>query len=237
MKKFIAAFGSLWLGPIASIVIGLAVLVFHNPPTGEEPPRFDYVGAIGPGCLIFGVLWLLLYATDQDRRDAGRSAPVRVPYEGGDVALLQDEIAARVKEAADFKAALERKNEELRLLRASLNRSDLKAVNEGIAAFFLSAEFLAIRIQAGKETPDKALTQLMEAADELLVAACLQKGMPRPGERLSELPAGSCTVINKLDAPTPEQKGLLVEVRNSWVGFMSGDQLIIISPSRVSVYV
>ena len=240
MKKFLSVCGSVWLGPIGSIVAGLAILVMRDPSPRRADASFDYLGALGPACLIFGILWLLLYATDQDGRKLSRSAvvpPERLAYEGADVSLLQAEVAARVKEAADFKVALQRKNEELRHLRASLNRADLKAVNEGVAAFLLAAEFLAKRIEAGKETPAQALPQLMGAVDELLEAAQLKKGLPQPGDRLAELPAQSCTVFAKLEAPTSGQKGQIVEVRNSWVGFMSGEQLVIVSPSRVSVYV
>ena len=93
------------------------------------------------------------------------------------------------------------------------------------------------RAASGKEAAAKVLPQIAEAADELIVAAQLEKGRPNPGDRLADLPPNSCTIFNRIPAPTPEQKGQLVEVRNCWVGFRSDAQLVIVNPSRVSVYV
>lgn len=242
MNKIRSVLGSLWFWSVAPALAGLAFLIIRDRPLTQGVPVFDVMDGGAFTLLIFGSLWLLFYAIEYDALQSGRGRPAGLPTLGGspegqDVVRLNEEVAARIKEVADFKAALERKSEELRNLRASLNRADLKAVNEGIAAFLLSAEFLAMRIAAGKAAPDSALPELMTAVDDLLEAAQLQKGLPKPGDRLADLPPQSCTVFLKIDAPTPDKKGQLAEVRNSWVGFMSGNQLVIVSPSRVSVYV
>lgn len=246
MKKLIELVGSLWWGPVVSVIMALAILIFRDPPRHDHVAGFDFVGAFAYGLLIAGVLWLLLYATDVDRRkereECARRPSVAKPPEVSapadlSIARLQQDLALRVKEAADFKAAIERKNAELDALRAKLNRKDLVAVNEAIAALYQSVEFLCDRAATGKESPDKVLPQIAEAAEELLAAAQLEKGLPKPGERLADLPPNSCTIFNRIPAPTPEQKGHLVEVRNCWVGFRSDAQLVIVNPSRVSVYV
>jgi hypothetical protein len=242
MSKIRIAFGSLWFWTVAPAVLGLAFLVIRNRPLGAAGNAFDFMDGVAFTMLNFGSLWLLFYSVEYDAVRAGKVASAGLPgagaaSEGEDVDRLRAEVSARVREAADFKAALARKDEELKQTRASLNRADLKSINEGIAAFLLSAEFLAMRISAGKAAPDSALPELMAAVDDLLQAAQLTKGMPKPGERLADQPPQSCTIFSKIDAPTPDKKGQLAEVRNSWVGFMSGGQLVIVSPSRVSVYV
>lgn len=246
MKKLIDVICSRQWGSVFSILVGLCILVLRDAPKKEVAAAFDYVGALSYFLLIFGGLLLVLYATSTDR--AQSVAPVasgkRVASEEKSelrpdeaLARLQQELSARVKEATDFKAAIERKNAELDSMRAKLNRKDLAGVNEAVAALFQSVEFLCERAASGKEAADKVLPQIAEAADELIVAAQLEKGRPNPGERLADLPPNSCTIFNRIPAPTPEQKGLLVEVRNSWVGFRSDAQLVIVNPSRVSVYV
>jgi hypothetical protein len=246
MKKIIDAICSRQWGSVLSVVIGLCILVFRDAPRQGVGAPFDYVGALSFFLLIFGVLLLVMYATGSER---GRQAEVVVapkvavsaekpesPAEG-ETTKLRQELEARVREAADFKVAIERKNSELDSLRSKLNRKDLAAVNEAVAALYQSVEFLCERAASGKEPADKVLPQIAEAAEELLVAAQLEKGLPKPGDRLADLPPNSCTIFNRIPAPTPEQKGLLVEARNSWVGFRSDAQLVIVNPSRVSVYV
>ena len=246
MKKLIDVICSRQWGSVFSILVGLCILVLRDAPKKEVAADFDYVGALSYFLLIFGGLLLVLYATASDR--AQPAAPVasgkRVASEEKSesrpddaVARLQQELSARVKEAADFKAAIERKNAELDSMRAKLNRKDLAGVNEAVAALFQSVEFLCERAASGKESPDKVLPQVAEAAEELLMAAQLEKGLPKPGDRLADLPPNSCTIFNRIAAPTPEQKGLIVEARNSWVGFRSDAQLVIVNPSRVSVYI
>lgn len=249
MKKLIDVICSRQWGSVISILVGLGILVLRDAPRKEVAASFDYVGALSYFLLIFGGLLLVLYATASDRaQPAAHAAPAtsgkRVaseeksePCPDDSVARLQQELSARVKEAADFKAAIERKNAELDSMRAKLNRKDLAGVNEAVASLFQSVEFLCERAASGKEPADKVLPQIAEAADELIAAAQLEKGRPNPGERLADLPPNSCTIFNRIPAPTPEQKGLLVEVRNSWVGFRSDAQLVIVNPSRVSVYV
>lgn len=242
MKSLRSRICSLWWGPIVCFAAFLFILVSQDAHPRGNTRTFDWLTFGEPFFGIAGLLWLMLYAAEHERAAEAQpqkvdSSSILIPYEEPDVVLLKEEVASRVKEAADFKTALERKNEEIRGLRSSLNRADLKAVNEGVAAFLLAAEFLTQRIHAGKESPENALPQLMEATDELLAAAGLKKGLPKPGDRLADLPAGSCTVFDKIPSPTPELKGTLVDIRNSWVGFMSGEQLVILSPSRVSVYV
>jgi Skp family chaperone for outer membrane proteins len=250
MKKLIDIICSRQWGSVFSILVGLSILVLRDAPKKEVAAAFDYVGALSYFLLIFGGLLLVLYATASDRAQpaAAPAAPAasgkRVaseekpePRPDDAVARLQQELSARVKEAADFKAAIERKNAELDSMRAKLNRKDLAGVNEAVAALFQSVEFLCERAASGKEAADKVLPQIAEAADELIVAAQLEKGRPNPGDRLADLPPNSCTIFNRIPSDKPEQKGLLVEVRNSWVGFRSDAQLVIINPSRVSVYV
>lgn len=246
MNKLIELIRSLWWGPIVSVIAALAILVFRDPPHHESGDAFDYIGAFAFGLLIAGILWLMLYATDIERRQdleekarrtsSAKFTAVTAPAELS-VTRIEQDLALRVKEASDFKAAIERKNAELDALRSKLNRKDLVAVNEAIAALYQSVEFLCERAATGKESSEKVLPQIAEAADELIVAAQLEKGRPNPGDRLADLPPNSCTIFNRIPAPTPEQKGQLVEVRNCWVGFRSDAQLVIVNPSRVSVYV
>jgi Skp family chaperone for outer membrane proteins len=245
MKELVDIICSRQWGAVFSVITGLLILVMRDEPkTGAG--AFDYVAALSYFLLIFGGLLLVLYVTASDRGPGGAAlasgksetaADMSEPAGDAVVARLRQELSARVKEAADFKAAIERKNAELDSMRAKLNRKDLAGVNEAVAALFQSVEFLCERAASGKETADKVLPQIAEAADELIVAAKLEKGRPSPGDRLADLPPNSCTIFDRVPAPTPEQKGLLVEVRSSWVGFRSDAQLVIVNPSRVSVYV
>jgi hypothetical protein len=148
-----------------------------------------------------------------------------------EVQELRRALEVRVQEAADFKKAIE--NE---ALRAGQNRSDLKEVNEAIAGLLQSVEFFKQRLAAEKDTLDNLLPQVEEAIDDVLERAKLVKGLPAVGQRLADQPVDSCTIFNRLPAPTPEQKGQIVEVRNSWVGFRVDQRLIIVSPSRIAVY-
>lgn len=241
MKKLFHVISSRQWRSVISILAGLCVLVLL-----DDPKKQVVAAGVSYFLLILGGLDLVFYAADSlSAKPSGHAASGKQVASGEKsetlpdeaLARLQQELSARVKEAADFKVAIERKNAELDSLRAKLNRKDLAGVNEAVAALFQSVEFLCERAASGKEPADKVLPQVAEAADELIVAAQLEKGRPNPGDRLSDLPPNSCTIFNRIPAPTPEQKGLLVEVRNSWVGFRSDAQLVIVNPSRVSVYV
>ena len=148
MNKLIELIRSLWWGPIVSVIAALAILVFRDPPHHESGDAFDYIGAFAFGLLIAGILWLMLYATDIERRQdleekarrtsSAKFTAVTAPAELS-VTRIEQDLALRVKEASDFKAAIERKNAELDALRSKLNRKDLVAVNEAIAALYQSA--------------------------------------------------------------------------------------------------
>jgi len=150
---------------------------------------------------------------------------------------LQQELEARKREASDFKKAIETKNREIETLRASLNRTDLKEYHEGIANLLQSVEFFKQRLALGKEAPEAFLPQVEEGILEVLERTKLIKGIPEVGQRLADQPTNSCTIFNRIPAPTPEQKGIIAEVRNSWVGFQVESRLEVVNPSRVAVYV
>jgi soluble cytochrome b562 len=150
---------------------------------------------------------------------------------------LQQELEARKREATDFKKAIETKNREIETLRASLNRADLKEYHEGIANLLQSVEFFKQRLALGKEAPEAFLPQVEEGILEVLDRTKLIKGIPEVGQRLADQPTNSCTIFNRIPAPTPEQKGIIAEVRNSWVGFQVESRLEVVNPSRVAVYV
>lgn len=150
---------------------------------------------------------------------------------------LKAELHMRHEEAIQFKLALENKNSEIDLLRSGINRSDLQSVNEAIATFNESFEFSLSRVQSSQVDAATALSEIFKSVDELFTAASLIKVRPKEGALLIDQPPGSITIFSKVPAPSPDLKGRLKEVRNSWVGFTSNDKTIIISPSRVSVYV
>lgn len=154
-----------------------------------------------------------------------------------EVQELRQALEARAKEAVDFKNAIEKKNREIETLRAGQNRSDLKEVNEAIAGLLQSVEFFKQRLAAQKDTLENLLPQVEEAIGDVFERAKLLKGLPEVGQRLADQPVDSCTIFNRVPAPTPELKGQIVEVRNSWVGFKVDQRLVIVSPSRIAVYV
>ena len=154
-----------------------------------------------------------------------------------EVQELRQALEARAKEAVDFKNAIEKKNHEIETLRAGQNRSDLKEVNEAIAGLLQSVEFFKQRLAAQKDTLDNLLPQVEEAIGDVFERAKLLKGLPEVGQRLADQPVDSCTIFNRVPAPTPEQKGQICEVRNSWVGFKVDQRLVIVSPSRIAVYI
>lgn len=154
-----------------------------------------------------------------------------------EVQELRQALEARAKEAVDFKNAIEKKNHEIEILRAGQNRSDLKEVNEAIAGLLQSVEFFKQRLAAQKDTLENLLPQVEEAIGDVFERAKLLKGLPEVGQRLADQPVDSCTIFNRVPAPTPEQKGQICEVRNSWVGFKVDQRLVIVSPSRIAVYV
>lgn len=154
-----------------------------------------------------------------------------------EVQELRQALEARAKEAVDFKNAIEKKNREIETLRAGQNRSDLREVNEAIAGLLQSVEFFKQRLAAQKDTLDNLLPQVEEAIGDVFERAKLLRGLPEVGQRLADQPVDSCTIFNRVPAPTPEQKGQICEVRNSWVGFKVDQRLVIVSPSRIAVYV
>ena len=150
---------------------------------------------------------------------------------------LKAEIQMRHQEAVHFKLALENKNAEIDLLRSGINRSDLQSVNEAIATFNESFEFSLSRAQSSQVDDATAMSEISKSVDELFTAASLIKVRPKEGDLLIDQTPGSITIFSKVPAPSIDLKGRLKEVRNSWVGFTSNDKTIIISQSRVSVYV
>ena len=149
MSKLRALAVSLWFWTVAPAVIGLGFLVVRSRPLEGARSTFDALDGCAFAMLIFGTLWLIFYSVEYDAYRSGKAARL-APSEGDtgavseDVARLNAEVAARIKEVADFKAALERKNEEIRGLRSTLNRADLKAVNEGIAEFLFLLFFTEV---------------------------------------------------------------------------------------------
>jgi hypothetical protein len=150
---------------------------------------------------------------------------------------LKAELQMRHQEAVQFKLALENKNAEIDLLRSGINRSDLQSVNEAIATFNESFEFSLSRAQSSQVDDATAMSEISKSVDELFTAASLIKVRPKEGDLLIDQTPGSITIFSKVPAPSIDLKGRLKEVRNSWVGFTSNDKTIIISQSRVSVYV
>lgn len=150
---------------------------------------------------------------------------------------LKAELQMRHEEAAQFKLALENKNAEIDLLRSTIKRSDLQSNNEAIATFYESFEFTLSRAESSLVSGTSPLSEISKSVDELFITVSLIKVRPKEGDLLIDQPPGSITIFSKVPAPSPDLKGRLKEVRNSWVGFTSNDKIIIISPSRVSVYV
>lgn len=150
---------------------------------------------------------------------------------------LKAELQMRHEEAAQFKLALENKNAEIDLLRSTIKRSDLQSINEAIATFYESFEFTLSRAESPLVSGTSPLSEISKSVDELFITASLIKIRPKEGDLLIDQPPGSITIFSKVPAPSPDLKGRLKEVRNSWVGFTSNDKTIIILQSRVSVYV
>ena len=150
---------------------------------------------------------------------------------------LKAELQMRHEEATQFKFALENKNAEIDLLRSAIKRSDLQSINEAIATFYESFEFSLSRAESSLVSHTSTLSEIHKSVDELFIAVSLIKVRPKEGDLLIDQPPGSITIFNKVPAPSPNLKGRLKEVRNSWVGFTSNDKIIIISQSRASVYV
>jgi hypothetical protein len=150
---------------------------------------------------------------------------------------LKAELQMRHEEAAQFKVTLENKNAEIDLLRSAIKRSDLQLINEAIATFYESFEFSLSRAESSLVSHTSSLNEISKSVDELFIAVSLIKVRPKEGDLLIDQPPASITIFSKVPAPSPDLKGRLKEVRNSWVGFTSNGKTIIILQSRASVYV
>ena len=183
---------------------------------------------------VLSLLILLVWATTIDRVSSmACRADLEIPN-NRPTGVGSTDLEARVREAAQFKAELEAKREEISALKAGLNRSDAAELNEAIAQLYIDLEF-----ERGRAEGDFAqvLAGLSELVDGLFAAAALVKGAPTPGERFVDQPAGSCKPFKTELTSDVALKGTIMTVRSPWVGFMANGKLKIITASNVSVYV
>lgn len=182
---------------------------------------------------VLSFLLLLVWATTIDRASSmACRADLEIPN-NRPIGVGSADLEARVREAAQFKAELEAKREEISALKAGLNRSDAAELNEAIAQLYIDLEF-----ERGRAEGDFAqvLAGLSESVDSLFTAAALLKGAPKPGERFVDQPAGSCKVFKTELTSDAALKGTIKAVRSPWVGFMANGKLKVITASNVSVY-
>ena len=182
---------------------------------------------------VLSFLLLLVWATTIDRASSmACRADLEIPN-NRPIGVGSADLEARVREAAQFKAELEAKREEISALKAGLNRTDAAELNEAIAQLYVGIEF-----ERGRAEGEFAqvLAGLSESVDGLFAAASLVKGAPNPGDRFIDQPAGSCKVFKTELTSDAALKGTIKVVRSPWVGFMANGKLKVINASNVSVY-
>jgi hypothetical protein len=228
-KMRLARFLSHWFLSVFTISLGFGLLVTFN--ESQVISFFSYV------LLVLGVSLLLYWATGEDHRNSAVrqrvSSSRNVPSEDTLVAALRLELASRIRETAQFKAELEAKSVEIATLKSGLNRTDAAELNEAIAQLYVGLEF-----ERGRADGEFAqiLSGLSESVDALFSAAGLVKGVPTPGGRFIDQPAGSCKVFKTELTSDAALKGTIKAVRSPWVGFMANGKLKVITASNVSVY-
>jgi hypothetical protein len=217
-----------WWPPVVAILGGLGLLV-----SWVETPAICFIAFI---LLTIGVLWLLIWATNYDhspRQGLGVITASALSPEVLDDSSQNLELEARIREAAQFKAELEAKREEIAALKACLSRMDTTELNDAIAQLYVGFEF-----ERGRAEGEFAqvLAGFSESIDNLFAAAALVKGAPTPGDRFVDQPAGSCKVFKTELTSNTALKGTIKVVRSSWVGFIANGKLKVITASNVSVY-
>ncbi len=211
------------------IATGVGLLVFYF-----EIPSVSFVSYL---LVIAGVFWLLLWATAVDanapRSNGCKVCNVEASSIAADVTAVRSELQARIRESSEFKIELEAKRAEIAALKSGLNRTDAAELNEAIAQLYVGLEF-----ERGRAEGEFAqiLSGLSESVDALFSAAGLVKGVPTPGERFIDQPAGSCKVFKTELTSDAALKGTIKAVRSPWVGFMANGKLKVITASNVSVY-
>lgn len=186
--------------------------------------------------MLVGVIWLLFWASSNERITKGESLVTNERPSTPPTPAVHDfrpELEARIREAAEFRAELAAKQDEIATLKAGLNRTDTSELNEAIADFFVAFEFERSRAEG---STSEALQSLQQPFEHLFSAASLIKGYPNPGERFVDQPAGSCKVFKTEPATSPDQKGTIKVVRSPWVGFMVNEKLKVVVASNISVY-
>ena len=212
-----------WCIPVFSIIIGLGFIIYDS--------DSDLVCMLAYFLLIFGVFGLLYWA---GLVDVSVSTRLSVPVlSNSDRSNLIKDMEARIREAAEFKTELEAKRAEIAALKSGLNRTDAIELNDAIAQLYVAFEF-----ERGRAAGEFAqvLTGLSEPVEGLFSVAALVKGVPIPGERFVDQPAGSCKVFKTELTSDAALKGKIKEARSPWVGFMANGKLKIIIASNVSVY-
>ncbi len=212
-----------WGVPIVAIISGVGGFVYDI--------NNNLVSTLAYFLITFGFAGLLWWATRIDEAKTSRRELLasRQPA----TILVKDELEARIREAAQFKAELEAKRAEIAALKSGLNRSDATELNEAIAQLYVGIEF-----ERGRAEGEFAqvLAGLSESVDSLFAAAALVKGAPTPGERFVDQPAGSCKVFKTELTSDAALKGTIKVVRSPWVGFLANGKLKVITASNVSVY-
>ena len=212
-----------WGVPVVAIISGIGCFVYDI--------NNDLVSTLAYFLVIFGFAGLLWWATRIDEIKSSKRELLVLKEPA--TKLVKDELEARIREAAQFKAELEAKRAEIAALKSGLNRSDSTELNEAIAQLYIGIEF-----ERGRAEGEFAqvLAGLSESVDSLFAAAALVKGAPTPGERFVDQPAGSCKVFKTELTSDAALKGTIKVVRSPWVGFMANGKLKVINASNVSVY-
>lgn len=222
-------FLSSWVMPVLMICLGIGLLVAFS--------QSDILLFVSYVLLVLGVSLLLFWAWEEGKRKS--SAQNFVPSsssirsEAESIVALRDELSSRIREVAEFKAELEMKRAQIDALKAGINRTEDAELNESIAQLYISLEF-----ERGRADGEFAqiLSGLSEPVDALLSAAGLVKGVPAPGQRFIDQPAGSCKVFKTELTSDAALKGTIKAVRSPWVGFMANGKLKVITASNVSVF-
>ncbi len=214
-----------WWQGVALFATALSFLIISN--------NNDFILFASFLSFILSLLLLLIWATSVDRVSSTNCrTDLEIP-KITPIAVGSADLEARIREAAQFKAELDSKRAEIAALKSGLNRTDAAELNDAIAQLYVGLEF-----ERGRAEGELAqiLSGLSESVDVLFSAAGLVKGVPMPGERFIDQPAGSCKVFKTELTSDAALKGTIKAVRSPWVGFMANGKLKVITASNVSVY-
>lgn len=239
-ERFSMAFAALFL---LLTVLTLALAEADNE-SAEEPSTTDEQDSDEEGETLYSVLSTQRETQRQIQEELSSLRKEVQSFKGISVAAPQESSAAEVPaKLGELSGALSEamkqissRDTQIDLLTKSVNQSNIQ---RNLVRLTQTLEFslsLHKRIIAGQSDPAESMQFIVDDLESALAANGVEHMVIMPGTKIPELKAGSFIPVTVIEAPSPELKGTVKEVRTRAYFINEENRPRFISPAKVVLY-